>query len=90
MTTATNSQSFTTVSSQILANSALFCKSEGTYSFSVVLNAFSFWYRYKFESETDTEAVAVLTKYIWDTHQDKKPTFTNLIKAVLKELQVRI
>ena len=41
---------------------------------------------YKFESETDTEAVAVLIKYIWDK-SDKSLTFTNLVKAVLKELQ---
>ncbi|TFK26088.1 L-glutamine D-fructose 6-phosphate amidotransferase [Coprinopsis marcescibilis] len=41
---------------------------------------------YKFETETDTEAVAILTKYIFDQHQEK-PTFTGLVKAVLKELE---
>lgn len=42
---------------------------------------------YKFETETDTEAVAILTKYIWDTQPDKRITFTDLIKMVLKELE---
>jgi len=42
---------------------------------------------YKFESETDTEAVAILTKYVYDSHPDKRITFTELIKAVLKELE---
>ncbi|TFK38032.1 L-glutamine D-fructose 6-phosphate amidotransferase [Crucibulum laeve] len=42
---------------------------------------------YKFETETDTEAVAILTKYIYDTHSDKNITFTDLVKAVLKELE---
>ncbi|KAF8652384.1 hypothetical protein AX16_004412 [Volvariella volvacea WC 439] len=42
---------------------------------------------YKFESETDTEAVAILTKYIYDSQADKRLTFTDLIKAVLKELE---
>ncbi|KAJ3534458.1 hypothetical protein NMY22_g6915 [Coprinellus aureogranulatus] len=41
---------------------------------------------YKFQTDTDTEAVAILTKYIFDQHNEK-PTFTNLIKAVLKELE---
>ncbi|EAU89635.1 L-glutamine D-fructose 6-phosphate amidotansferase [Coprinopsis cinerea okayama7 len=41
---------------------------------------------YKFETETDTEAVAILTKYIFDQHAEK-PTFSNLVKAVLKELE---
>lgn len=41
---------------------------------------------YKFNTETDTEAVAILTKYIFDQYQEK-PTFTALIKAVLKELE---
>lgn len=41
---------------------------------------------YRFETETDTEAVAILTKYIYDQHAIK-PTFTDLIKAVLKELE---
>ncbi|RXW21217.1 hypothetical protein EST38_g4631 [Candolleomyces aberdarensis] len=41
---------------------------------------------YRFETETDTEAVAILTKYIFDQYQEK-PTFTELVKAVLKELE---
>jgi glutamine---fructose-6-phosphate transaminase (isomerizing) len=41
---------------------------------------------YKFESETDTEAVAVLCKYVWDSHPAKRLTFTALVKTVLKEL----
>ncbi|TDL25118.1 L-glutamine D-fructose 6-phosphate amidotransferase [Rickenella mellea] len=42
---------------------------------------------YKFESETDTEAVAILTKYVWDSQPDKRITFTELVKTVLKELE---
>ena len=42
---------------------------------------------YKFETETDTEAVAILIKYIYDSHKDKQITFTDLVKAVLKELE---
>jgi glucosamine--fructose-6-phosphate aminotransferase (isomerizing) len=42
---------------------------------------------YKFETETDTEAVAILIKYIYDSHKDKEITFTDLVKAVLKELE---
>jgi glutamine---fructose-6-phosphate transaminase (isomerizing) len=42
---------------------------------------------YKFESETDTEAVAILTKYIYDSQPDKRPSFTSLVKTVLKELE---
>ena len=42
---------------------------------------------YKFESETDTEAVAILTKYVYDSQPDKRITFTELIKTVLKELE---
>ncbi|KAF8522568.1 L-glutamine D-fructose 6-phosphate amidotransferase [Hysterangium stoloniferum] len=42
---------------------------------------------YKFESETDSEAVAVLTKFIYDSQPDKRITFTALIKAVLHELE---
>jgi glucosamine--fructose-6-phosphate aminotransferase (isomerizing) len=41
----------------------------------------------KFESETDTEAVAILTKYVYDSQPDKRITFTELVKAVLKELE---
>ncbi|KAI9065318.1 L-glutamine D-fructose 6-phosphate amidotransferase [Trametes sanguinea] len=42
---------------------------------------------YKFESDTDTEAVAILTKYIYDSQPDKRMSFTELIKTVLKELE---
>ncbi|KAJ7599377.1 hypothetical protein C8J56DRAFT_916545 [Mycena floridula] len=42
---------------------------------------------YIFESETDTEAVAKLTKYVYDSQPDKRFTFTELIKTVLKELE---
>ena len=42
---------------------------------------------YKFESETDTEAVAILSKYIYDSQPDKRLSFTELIKTVLKELE---
>jgi glucosamine--fructose-6-phosphate aminotransferase (isomerizing) len=42
---------------------------------------------YNFESETDTECAAVLAKYIWDSQKSKKPTFTELVKSVLLELE---
>lgn len=42
---------------------------------------------YKFETETDTEAVAILTKYIYDSQSVNRMTFTDLVKAVLKELE---
>jgi len=42
---------------------------------------------YKFETETDTEAVAILLKYVYDSQADKRITFTDLIKAMLKELE---
>ncbi|KAA1472436.1 isomerising glucosamine-fructose-6-phosphate aminotransferase [Dentipellis sp. KUC8613] len=42
---------------------------------------------YKFESETDTEAVAILIKYVYDSQPDKRITFTELVKTVLKELE---
>lgn len=45
---------------------------------------------YVFESETDTEAVAKLAKYIYDTQKSSTSvplTFTNLVKAVAKELE---
>ncbi|KAJ7735785.1 hypothetical protein B0H16DRAFT_128005 [Mycena metata] len=42
---------------------------------------------YVFETDTDTEAVAKLTKYVYDSQPDKRITFTELIKAVLKELE---
>ncbi|GLB42275.1 putative SIS domain containing protein [Lyophyllum shimeji] len=42
---------------------------------------------YKFESETDTEAVAILTKYLYDSRTEKHMTFSDLVKLVLKELE---
>jgi glutamine---fructose-6-phosphate transaminase (isomerizing) len=42
---------------------------------------------YRFESETDTEAAAILAKYIYDSQPDKRLSFTELIKTVLKELE---
>jgi glucosamine--fructose-6-phosphate aminotransferase (isomerizing) len=42
---------------------------------------------YHFESDTDTECAAVLAKYIWDSQPNKHPTFTELVKAVLNELE---
>jgi glucosamine--fructose-6-phosphate aminotransferase (isomerizing) len=42
---------------------------------------------YQFETDTDTEAVAILLKYVYDSQQDKRITFTDLIKAMLKELE---
>jgi glucosamine--fructose-6-phosphate aminotransferase (isomerizing) len=42
---------------------------------------------YKFETETDTEAAAILAKYIYDSSNHKQLSFTDLVKAVLKELE---
>jgi glutamate synthase domain-containing protein 1 len=42
---------------------------------------------YVFESETDTECAAVLAKYIWDSQPNKRPSFTELLKSVLNELE---
>ncbi|KAJ3220480.1 glutamine--fructose-6-phosphate transaminase (isomerizing), partial [Clydaea vesicula] len=44
---------------------------------------------YVFESDTDTECVAKLAKYIFDEQKKKggKLSFTNLVKAVCKELE---
>ena len=43
---------------------------------------------YKFESETDTECVAKLALYIYEQQKagGKTPSFTSLVKAVIKEL----
>jgi glucosamine--fructose-6-phosphate aminotransferase (isomerizing) len=41
---------------------------------------------YHFHTETDTEIVAVLCKYVWDSQPHKRLSFTELIKAVVKEL----
>ncbi|EMD35563.1 hypothetical protein CERSUDRAFT_85515 [Gelatoporia subvermispora B] len=42
---------------------------------------------FTFESDTDTEAVAILTKYIYDSQPDKRMSLTELVKTVLKELE---
>lgn len=44
---------------------------------------------YIFESQTDTECVAKLALYIWDQQKTsgKTPSFTSLVKAVVKELE---
>ncbi|EPQ52091.1 isomerising glucosamine-fructose-6-phosphate aminotransferase [Gloeophyllum trabeum ATCC 11539] len=42
---------------------------------------------YKFESDTDTEAVAILTKYVYDSQPEKRMSFTELVRTVLMELQ---
>ncbi|TCD71914.1 glutamine--fructose-6-phosphate transaminase (isomerizing) [Steccherinum ochraceum] len=42
---------------------------------------------FSFESETDTEAVAILTKYIYDSQPGKRMNFPELVKTVLKELE---
>lgn len=45
---------------------------------------------YMFESQTDTECVAKLALYIWDQQRDAgkaPPSFTSLVKAVIKELE---
>ncbi|WVO12566.1 glutamine-fructose-6-phosphate transaminase (isomerizing) [Cryptococcus depauperatus] len=42
---------------------------------------------YKFHTDTDTEVVAVLCKYVYDSNPNKRFNFTELIKAVLKELE---
>jgi hypothetical protein len=41
---------------------------------------------YTFHTDTDTEAVGVLCKYIYDSQPNKRLNFTDLIKAVIKEL----
>lgn len=42
---------------------------------------------FQFESETDTETAAKLAKYIWDSQPEKRLSFTELVKTVLKELE---
>ncbi|KAJ7634534.1 hypothetical protein FB45DRAFT_909122 [Roridomyces roridus] len=42
---------------------------------------------YVFETDTDTEAVAKLIKYVYESRPDKRITFTELVKTVLKELE---
>jgi len=70
-------------------------RSDPTWQFSVVHNGIITNYKelktlltskgFKFETETDTECIAKLAKYLYDQH----PTigFTDLAKAVIKELQ---
>ncbi|KAJ9113154.1 hypothetical protein QFC20_002046 [Naganishia adeliensis] len=42
---------------------------------------------YVFKTDTDTEAVAMLCKYVYDSQPNKRLNFTDLIKAVIKELE---
>ncbi|KAJ2088042.1 glutamine--fructose-6-phosphate transaminase (isomerizing), partial [Coemansia sp. S100] len=42
---------------------------------------------YSFESETDTEIVAKLIKYVFDSQRGQHISFTDLAKAVIKELE---
>lgn len=42
---------------------------------------------FTFESETDTETAAILAKYIYDSQPNKRISFTELVKGVLKELE---
>lgn len=41
---------------------------------------------YEFKTDTDTEVAAVLAKYLFDSQNGKKISFTALIKSVVKEL----
>ncbi|KAI6250106.1 Glutamine--fructose-6-phosphate aminotransferase [Erysiphe necator] len=70
-------------------------RSDPKWQFSVVHNGIIINYKelktlliskgHKFETETDTECIAKLAKYIYDQHPTI--TFTDLAKAVIKELQ---
>lgn len=42
---------------------------------------------YVFKTDTDTEAVAMLCKYVYDSQPNKRLNFTDLTKAVIKELE---
>jgi glucosamine--fructose-6-phosphate aminotransferase (isomerizing) len=42
---------------------------------------------YVFRTDTDTEAVAMLCKYVYDSQPNKRLNFTDLAKAVIKELE---
>ncbi|GHJ87211.1 hypothetical protein NliqN6_3613 [Naganishia liquefaciens] len=42
---------------------------------------------YVFQTDTDTEAVAMLCKYVYDSQPNKRLNFTDLTKAVIKELE---
>lgn len=71
------------------------CRSDPSWEFSIVHNGIITNYKelralletkgFAFETETDTEAIAKLAKYIYDNHPDMD--FTDLSKAVIKELQ---
>jgi len=70
-------------------------RSDPSWEFSVVHNGIITNYKelktlleskgFKFETQTDTECIAKLAKYLFD--QDKSVGFTDLAKAVIKELQ---
>ncbi|KAJ9088931.1 glutamine--fructose-6-phosphate transaminase (isomerizing) [Entomophthora muscae] len=72
-------------------------RSDSTNEFTVVHNGIITNYKeiktllenkgFVFETDTDTEAVAKLCKYVYDSQGDKKLTFTDLIKTVVKELE---
>jgi len=71
------------------------CRSDPTWEFSVVHNGIITNYKelktlleskgFRFETQTDTECIAKLAKYIYDQHPSIG--FTDLAKAVIKELQ---
>ncbi|ORE07866.1 glutamine-fructose-6-phosphate transaminase [Rhizopus microsporus var. microsporus] len=71
-------------------------RSDSTNEFTIVHNGIITNYKeiklllekkgYVFESDTDTECVVKLTKYIFDSH-NKDLSFTDLVKAVVKELE---
>lgn len=73
-------------------------RSDSTAQFTVVHNGIITNYRelklvlqnkgYTFETDTDTEAVAVLTKYFWDSYPEgRKPDFTTVVRLTIKELE---
>ena len=39
-----------------------------------------------FESDTDTEIIAKLIKYLYDSHEDGKVNFRELVEAVIQQL----
>lgn len=70
-------------------------KSDPKWEFAVVHNGIITNYKelkallegkgFKFETDTDTECIAILAKFLYDSHPDMD--FTTLSKAVIKELQ---
>lgn len=70
-------------------------RSDPKWEFSVVHNGIITNYKelkallegkgFKFETDTDTECIAILAKFLYDSHPDID--FTTLAKAVIKELQ---